>query len=305
MKKLFISTAFIITVFTVISFAPFYVDTTLAQTPTATTEEPYNLLAPIPCVGGDCSGQLARETTLPQYIKGFIQLSIGISAVFAIVMIVIGGFQYMTSDALQGKQDGKTRIKNSVIGILLIAASFIILQTINPDLLNINLNIDASPTSVSGTQTGTLVAGGTCTTCVPLDSSLRLGDNTNTQIYPETGAKLLVLNESLKEASIGWAITEAYPPKVTHKNPCHSAGTCVDANFRNTAATAQNINKFIEATSGVGLKAIYEVKTPKEKSDLVSAGVPSNSIMVIEEITGSHFSVYNCSAHPESCRTLP
>lgn len=164
MKKTFINTTFIILAFTLLSFSPFYVEIVLAQTtatpaPTATAEDPYTLLAPIPCVGGNCSGDLATKTTLPQYVKGFIQLSIGISAVFAVVMIVIGGFQYMTSDALQGKSDGKTRIKNSAIGILLIAASFIILQTINPDLLNINLNIDASPTAQSGTQTGELSAG--------------------------------------------------------------------------------------------------------------------------------------------------
>lgn len=164
MKKTFINTTFIIFAFALLLFSPFYVEITLAQptptpAPTATPDGTYNLLAPIPCVGGDCSGQLATETTLPQYVKGFIQLSIGISAVFAIVMIVIGGFQYMTSDALQGKQDGKTRIKNSAIGILLIAASFIILQTINPDLLDIKLKIDASPTAQSGTQTGQLSAG--------------------------------------------------------------------------------------------------------------------------------------------------
>ncbi len=332
MKKTFINTTFIIFAFALLLFSPFYIEVALAQptpTPTSATtaEDPYTLLAPIPCVGGNCSGDLATNTTLPQYVKGFIQLSIGISAVFAIVMIVIGGFQYMTSDALQGKQDGKTRIKNSAIGILLIAASFIILQTINPDLLDIKLKIDASPTAQSGTQTGTLVAGGTCTTCVPLDSSLSsvLKRGQGTQILPDTNTKLVALNNTLKEENISWWISEAYPPTVKHANVCHSAGTCIDANFTNTSKPrtsdfesltepertqhAKNINSFIDSAESANLRAIYEVPTSARRDLLIQAGVPANRIITVIKSDGApiepHFSVYNCSAHPESCRTLP
>lgn len=118
----------------------------------------YTLLAPIPCVGvggGSCD-QNATQTRMPDYIKGLVRLVIGISTVFAVLMIVIGGFQYMTSDALQGKQDGKNRIKNSFLGLLLIGASFIILNTINPNLLEINLNIESVQTASQTVGTGEL-----------------------------------------------------------------------------------------------------------------------------------------------------
>ena len=94
--------------------------------------EPYTLLAPLPLTGD----RYATETRLPEYVNGIIGIAIGISAVFAILMIIIGGFQYMTSDAIQGKQDGKNGIRNTFWGIILIAGAFIILNTINPSLLS-------------------------------------------------------------------------------------------------------------------------------------------------------------------------
>lgn len=276
----------------------------------------YTLLAPIPCVGvggGSCD-QNATQTRMPDYIKGLVRLVIGISTVFAVLMIVIGGFQYMTSDALQGKQDGKNRIKNSFLGLLLIGASFIILNTINPNLLEINLNIESVQTASQTVGTGELSAGGTCTTCVPLDSSLPLKPNQGTEIFPDTNTKLVEMNKKLKDGGVSWWITEAYPPTVVHSNQCHSAGTCVDANFTGGSlpktsafedltpsereAHAKNINAFIKAASDSGLRAIYEVPTEARKSLLVQAGVPSSQIQVVTKLINNkaiepHFSVYN------------
>ena len=111
----------------------------------------YEVLAPIP-------GIIEKETSLPTYIPAIIQLMIGLSAITAVVMIVLGGVQYISTDAFQGKEDGKNRIKNALYGLLLIAFSFILLNEVNPKLLELNLNIE--PIKIEGDDGGSLSVSG-------------------------------------------------------------------------------------------------------------------------------------------------
>jgi len=97
----------------------------------------YTVLAPLPGVGDE-----GGTTTLAKYIPAIFNLAIGLSAAFAVLMIVIGGFQYITTDAILGKQQGIERIKNSVFGLVLVISAWLILYTINPKLLELNLNIE-------------------------------------------------------------------------------------------------------------------------------------------------------------------
>lgn len=117
----------------------------------------YTVLAPLPgttikdnCVAGDKD----CKTNLEKYLPGAFKLAVGLSAAFAVFMIVIGGFQYMSTDALQGKEEGKARIWNSVKGLVLVIGAWLILYTINPGLLELRLSIDTieikGPPSVSG-----------------------------------------------------------------------------------------------------------------------------------------------------------
>ena len=110
----------------------------------------YTVLAPLPGTT-DCGDNIADpgydpgtfecKTTLEKYLPGLFNLLIGLAAVFAVLMIVIGGIQYMSSDALSGKEDGKTRIWNAVKGLVLVIGAWLILYTVNPNLLNLNLNV--------------------------------------------------------------------------------------------------------------------------------------------------------------------
>ncbi len=96
----------------------------------------YKLLAPIP--GFD---ETYKTGDIGKYVNAIIKLSIVIAAVLAVVMITLGGFQYMTSESMGLKQEGKDKIKNAFLGLVILASSFLILNTINPALLNFNLNI--------------------------------------------------------------------------------------------------------------------------------------------------------------------
>src|SRR3989344_1965637 len=103
----------------------------------------YAVLAPLPGVGDSGGG----TTTLQKYIPAIFKLAIGLSVVAAVLLIVIGGIQYITTDAIQGKSQGKERIKNAIIGLVFIIAAWLILATINPNLLTLNLDISSAPTS--------------------------------------------------------------------------------------------------------------------------------------------------------------
>ncbi len=83
----------------------------------------------------------ATANNLPRYLEAMFKLAIGLSALFAVVIIVLGGIQYMTSETLGGKSEGKDRIKQALSGLLLAIASYLILYTINPDTLRFNFNI--------------------------------------------------------------------------------------------------------------------------------------------------------------------
>lgn len=105
----------------------------------ATCYTKYKLLAPIP--GFD---NVRNSTSLSDYLSTIYNLGLGIAAALSVVMIVIGGIKYATSEVVSSKEDGKQTIENAIFGLLLALGSFVIIQTINPDLLNLNLGLSTA-----------------------------------------------------------------------------------------------------------------------------------------------------------------
>jgi hypothetical protein len=123
----------------------------------------YHFLAPVGCdpgTPGCVDRQLvtfdpSQKNALSTYLNIFIKILIGIAAVLAVVMIVMGGIQYMTSELVSGKAEGKKRIMDALIGLLLALAAVILLKTINPSLLSVEPNIgEVSLTDYSDTPEG-------------------------------------------------------------------------------------------------------------------------------------------------------
>lgn len=80
---------------------------------------------------------LTGEVTLPKYIKAVYQFGIGLLAILAMGMIMIGGYQYMFSagDNITKTSDAKAHILNALIGLFIALTSFLLLNTINPEIL--------------------------------------------------------------------------------------------------------------------------------------------------------------------------
>jgi hypothetical protein len=73
-------------------------------------------------------------------IKVAIDWAFKLAGVLAFAMIVYAGFQYLTSGGNTAQQkDAQERITGAIIGLLLLFAFYIILYTINPDILNASL----------------------------------------------------------------------------------------------------------------------------------------------------------------------
>jgi len=70
-----------------------------------------------------------------EYITGVYQFLIGFSITIAIIMLMVGGVQYMLGGGVPAQiQKAKGRMKNAVIGLILLLSTYLILYTTNPDL---------------------------------------------------------------------------------------------------------------------------------------------------------------------------
>ncbi|HMP67323.1 MAG TPA: hypothetical protein PKA60_01060 [Candidatus Paceibacterota bacterium] len=76
------------------------------------------------------------NTSFNFFVQVLFNWGIVITIVLAILFIVIGGIQYMTTDAVFGKQEGKTKVQSAIAGLLLALTSWLLLQTINSQILD-------------------------------------------------------------------------------------------------------------------------------------------------------------------------
>ncbi len=105
---------------------------------------------------------ITSSSSFGDYLTGWFQLILGLVTVLAVIWITLGGIKYMSTDAYSGKSEGKKMVQNAIIGLLLAGVSWLILFTINPAILNVNLNFtqqesqDFSVTTNIPTDSGSL-----------------------------------------------------------------------------------------------------------------------------------------------------
>ncbi len=112
----------------------------------------YCLLAPLPGIGDKDTGYLDVTTGMGDYILKVIRLVMGIIGVLAVLMIIVGGIEYMSTVSIGEKEGAKSRITNALFGLLLALASYLVLNTINPNLVNINIGVPSATVSITGEE---------------------------------------------------------------------------------------------------------------------------------------------------------
>ncbi len=93
------------------------------------------------------------KTPLPTFLKYIYNLSLLLSGLLCFVLAIWGGVQYLTSASRPGKMaDAKEQITMAFVGMAIVFGSYIIINTINPELTKLTISLfDTS--SDSGTAT--------------------------------------------------------------------------------------------------------------------------------------------------------
>jgi len=86
---------------------------------------------------------VSKGTTvgLAEYINYLYLFGLGLVSIAALGSLVIGGFMYMLSDTVTSKDKAKEYINGAIYGLILALAAYLILNTINPDLVNWSLSL--------------------------------------------------------------------------------------------------------------------------------------------------------------------
>lgn len=94
--------------------------------------EGINLQAPLP--------GLTAVTDLGQYFQGIYSYSIGLAAILAGIMITIGGLKWLTAAGNAASIGAaKKTIGGALLGMILVLSAYVILNTINPELVSLRL----------------------------------------------------------------------------------------------------------------------------------------------------------------------
>ena len=97
----------------------------------------YTLLQSLPKEGPD----LSENVTLEEYLTWAFRFVLALAGFLAVMMIVIGGVEYIISGANESMRgEAKKRIENAIWGLVMALVSYLVLYTINPSLVDFNNN---------------------------------------------------------------------------------------------------------------------------------------------------------------------
>lgn len=81
-----------------------------------------------------------------EYVTGVYKYLLGVSTIVAIVFVMVGGFQYVLAAGRGDVGEAKKRITNAITGLVLLMSVYLILYTVNPNLVFFGpLKIDPVP----------------------------------------------------------------------------------------------------------------------------------------------------------------
>lgn len=87
-------------------------------------------------VGQPGADGFIRSDLLSNYIQAIYNYGLSIGGVLAVVMLMAGGLMWLVSGGDSGKiSQAKTLITGSLVGLLILFGAYLILNTINPDLV--------------------------------------------------------------------------------------------------------------------------------------------------------------------------
>lgn len=111
---------------------------------------------PLAEIPGLTSGVTANSEGLAQFFNNLYRYLIGLAAVLAIIEIIWGGLEMATKDSISKQSEGKERIQEAILGLVLVLSPVLVFSIINPSILNLSVNLSPLDTK-SGIQLPTPV----------------------------------------------------------------------------------------------------------------------------------------------------
>jgi len=119
----------------------------------------YTLSESIP--GGPTEGQKVKVEDTGKYFEAIFNFVLAAAAILAVIMIVIGGLKHIGAAGNPNTiKDAKDQIYWAILGLILALSSWMILNTINPDLLKLDFTVPAKIQSGDGFGGGSSGGGG-------------------------------------------------------------------------------------------------------------------------------------------------
>ena len=85
--------------------------------------------------GGEIAGEVVQKVAGNFDLANIFGWAIGVGALLALGAIIWGGILVSTSELAHKKEDCKEWIKSAIFGLLLLIGAFLILNRINPEIL--------------------------------------------------------------------------------------------------------------------------------------------------------------------------
>ncbi len=130
------------------------IDPTISE---SVSKRGYKLLAPIdnfptaiPSPEQCKTDPTIQFCNIGDFINLLIELAIAIAAVMLVIKLVINGYVYMVSDTPFKMNNAKQNIMDSIIGILLALTAYMLLNTINPQLVNNSITLEEAVLETGG-----------------------------------------------------------------------------------------------------------------------------------------------------------
>lgn len=115
-------------------------------------------------LGTSLTGVFKSGNGLADFFQGAFTTALVIGAMLAVLRLAYAGWLYMgAADMWGSKQKAKDVIFNAVLGLLLLISIWIVLNQINPTLLNLNITQTVQANPVQSSAGGVpCTAGGGC-----------------------------------------------------------------------------------------------------------------------------------------------
>ncbi|MCX6794472.1 MAG: pilin [Candidatus Falkowbacteria bacterium] len=194
---------------------------------------------------------------ISEYIIAIYNYGLSVAGILAAIVLMAGGVLWLVSGGDASKvTQAKELITGSVIGLVILASSYVLLIQVNPNLVKfkpISIGTIKYSDSEPVSNDGNIDNGTACDNCVDLTIDYKDGN----QINADLADKLtMAWNNS---NGLKWQVTEAYPPDpaVTHASACHYNGRCADVALTTDRSCAA-VDDLITILENAGLSVLNE-----------------------------------------------